>query len=249
MKAAVNGVLNVSVLDGWWCEGYDKEAGWAVGRGEEYPDPEYQDSVDSEALYNVLENEVVPSFYDRSEGDIPARWTKMMRESIRMALGYFTSHRMVAEYNNYYTEAAAAFSELLAHDGRKARKLVEQRHRFQTLWGEISVGPPVCDRDISSLHVGDRFRITSRVFLGKLKPDDVDVEVCYGPVNSENLITRSSAELMSLREDRADGSCIYEHDIECRATGRYGFTTRVTPHGSEWKNLLPGFLTWADGVR
>ena len=84
MKSALNGVLNVSILDGWWCEGYAEDRGWAIGHGEEHSDPGYQDTVDSRALYNVLENDVVPCFYDRKDGNPPVRWLKMMKESMKV---------------------------------------------------------------------------------------------------------------------------------------------------------------------
>ncbi|MBU4258273.1 MAG: alpha-glucan family phosphorylase, partial [Proteobacteria bacterium] len=88
MKAAINGVLNLSILDGWWCEGYSEEIerGWCIGSAEEYADPEYQDSVEAQALYNILENDVIPAFYERKNGACPARWLKMMKESIKMAM-------------------------------------------------------------------------------------------------------------------------------------------------------------------
>ncbi len=86
MKATINGALNVSILDGWWCEGYAEERGWRIGNGEEYEDRDYQDAVESQALYNVLENEVIPCFYNRKNGDIPGEWLKMMKASMKMAM-------------------------------------------------------------------------------------------------------------------------------------------------------------------
>ena len=89
MKAAANGVLNVSILDGWWCEGYAEERGWRIGSGEEYTDPAYQDAIESQSLYNALENDVIPCFYERKNGDTPDRWLKMMKESMKMAMQDF----------------------------------------------------------------------------------------------------------------------------------------------------------------
>jgi starch phosphorylase len=89
MKAAINGVLNVSILDGWWCEGYGQNTGWRIGNGEEYEDHAYQDAVESQALYNVLENEVIPCFYDRKNGDLPSRWLQKMKASMTMAMKMF----------------------------------------------------------------------------------------------------------------------------------------------------------------
>src|SRR5690606_19569031 len=97
-KAAANGALNVSILDGWWCEGYSDERGWRIGNGEEYSDWEYGDSVESQALYNLLEDDVIPCFYERKNGHIPMRWIRMMKESMKMAMRGFSSHRMVGDY-------------------------------------------------------------------------------------------------------------------------------------------------------
>jgi starch phosphorylase len=101
MKAAVNGVLNVSILDGWWCEGYSKERGWCIGSGEEYSDHSYQDIVESQALYNILENDVIPCFYERNGGNVPQRWLSMMKESMKMGMQNYCSLRMLSEYENF----------------------------------------------------------------------------------------------------------------------------------------------------
>ncbi|WP_459919177.1 alpha-glucan family phosphorylase, partial [Desulfocicer niacini] len=86
MKAAINGVLNLSILDGWWCEACSPERGWSIGNGEAYQDTAYQDATESQALYNVLENEVIPCFYEAPQGELPARWVKMMKASMKMAM-------------------------------------------------------------------------------------------------------------------------------------------------------------------
>ena len=248
MKAAVNGVINVSILDGWWDEGYSSECGWAIGHGEEYNDPAYQDTVESQALYNVLENEVIPCFYDRPSRDVPERWTRVMKASIKMALGYFTSDRMVREYNaRSYKPALEAYQQLVSAKADYAHKLVAQRARLQSLWSQIKIELPVADKEQSLMHVGDKFTVTSHVHLGDLRPEEVDVEVYFGTVNSQNQIAESHVEQMTLAEDHGKGDFTYKQCITCRSTGRYGFTTRVTPHGNEWKGIMPGFITWANG--
>jgi starch phosphorylase len=98
------------------------------------------------------------------------------------------------------------------------------------------------------LHVGDRFTVRSIVTLGELLPSEVDVEVYYGLVNSENKIVSSQVDRMEMVKDRGNGEFVYTREVECIKTGRYGFTARVTPHGPEWKNVIPGFIRWADGA-
>lgn len=249
MKSAVNGGLHMSVLDGWWVEGYSQDCGWSIGQGEEYDDPTYQDAVESQALYNILENEVIPTFYDRPSRDVPDRWIKMMKASIRMALGYFSSIRMVKEYTQLsYQPAMENCEKLSARNAEAGRKLVAQRHRLQGLWDRVQVSLPQTDLDLPVMHVGDRFTVTSTVHLDDLKPSEVDVQVYYGPVNSENQITESNVDPMTLDKDLGGGNYLYRQEIVCRSTGRYGFTARATPHGDEWKGTIPGFVTWADGA-
>ncbi len=248
MKAAANGVMHASVLDGWWDEGYSKDCGWAIGNGEEFEDSEYQASVESQALYNLLENEIIPAFYDRPSGDLPTNWIHMMKASIQMALSRFSSHRMVQEYQSMaYNDLFDVYTKLLDNNAAEGRQLVTQRERLNAMWRHVQIEQPWPDREISVLHVGDKFSVTTRVHLGQIQPDEVDVEVYYGPVDSQNKITASHIQTMSKVEDLGSGAYVYRQDITCESTGRYGFTTRITPHGAPWKNVIPGFLTWANG--
>ncbi len=113
MKAAINGGLHLSVLDGWWPEAYQKGAGWAIGDAADYADPIYQDMKESQALYNLLTNEVIPAFYNRDADGLPGQWLQMMKNSIRTSLGYFTSHRMVTEYHaRFYAQALREYKHV-----------------------------------------------------------------------------------------------------------------------------------------
>ncbi len=143
MKAAINGVLNVSVLDGWWCEGYREDRGWAIGNGEEYDDHEYQDMVDSYALYNLLENDVIPCFYDRKNGESPEKWTKMMKASMKMALEHYCTHRMVLEYDQkFYQPAIESYQTFTRNNAEKAKQMLAQKKRLMGLWKNIQVKEP-----------------------------------------------------------------------------------------------------------
>jgi starch phosphorylase len=115
-KAAVNGVLNLSILDGWWAEGYNAKNGWAIGRPEAYADPGQQDAEDAESLYSLLENEVVPLFYERDRDDVPRGWVAMMRESIRTVTPHFSTRRMLKEYAAMYLRAMQNGEPAIAED-------------------------------------------------------------------------------------------------------------------------------------
>lgn len=248
MKAAMNGVLNASILDGWWEEGYSQDCGWAIGTNDDYQDDDYQDMVDSQALYNLLENDIIPCFYDGPKDGTPVQWVQKMKESMKMAIGFFTSHRMVAEYNmKFYVPAMDNYKLLLDNGAAKGIELANMRKHLKATWPKISIGHPQVDKDVSMLHVGDKFTITAEVNLGDLTPDEVSVEVYHGNVSSDNLIAHSMSDVMSVAEKHDNNQYLYSYTVTCKASGRYGFTVKVVPVGDDWKHVMPGFITWPTG--
>ena len=245
MKAAINGALNFSILDGWWCEGYREEVGWGIGNGEEYEDHAYQDAVESQALYNILENEVVPCFYDRKSGDVPAYWVAKMKASMKMAMEKFCSLRMITDYaQKFYGPAANWYDRLLANGAEESKQLAAQEERVRSLWKGVQVGSPA--REIRGVQrVGDSFRVTTEVSLGELRPEEVDIEIFYGLYKSFSEVTSSRFVPMQVLEDRGDGRYLYGCKMACDAAGRFGFSVRATPHGDAWIKLAPGLITWA----
>jgi starch phosphorylase len=248
MKAAVNGSLNVSILDGWWCEGAAPDNGWNIGNGEEYHDWAYQDKVESQALYNLLENEVVPCFYKRDQDHFPADWVKMMKASIKTAFINFSSHRMAREYEQrFYLPALAGWRTLLKDNGAEAVSLAKRRARLMKHWHSIRVGKPVADADLSELRAGGTFGVTVAVQLGEISPDDVTVELYHGPLNAMNAIAEGHKIPMTIQESHLGGKYLFNCRVDCPTTGRYGFVPRVVPRGDSWLQFAPGLITWADG--
>lgn len=245
MKAAVNGVLNVSILDGWWCEGYADNRGWRIGNGEDFDDPGYQDTIESQALYNVLENDVIPTFYEKAEGDIPVRWVRMMKEAMKMVMRDFSALRMIENYQKrFYLPAAGRLGELLADGAREARELARQRERLVSCWGQIKVASP----ERAAAHpfrVGEEFQITAVVQLGDLQPEEVAVELYYGPFKSVDTLANSFTQRMEMTSRLDDGRYLYACSISCRTAGRYGFTVRVSPQADDWVKFTPGLISWA----
>ena len=243
MKAAINGVLNLSILDGWWCEGYSEKRGWCIGSGEEYSDHSYQDIVESQALYNILENDVIPCFYERNNGNIPQQWVSMMKESIKMAMQDYCSMRMVGEYEKrFYIPAAKSFNDLIANNAEKAANLAIRHKRFRDFWNNISISRPVRDSD-GPFRVGDSFRVTAEVFLGELRPDEVEVLLCYGHMKSMGSLGDARTEQMTVCKELGEGRYLYECTITCNDSGRYGFTARVEPRADDWIKVTPGLIT------
>ena len=245
MKAALNGVLNVSTLDGWWCEGYSEERGWRIGSEEEFSDHEYQDSVESQALYNVLENDVIPCFYDRRNGDAPLQWLAMMKASMKMAMQSFCSQRMVREYEKrFYQPMANRMKTLFADGAVEAKALALQYQRLRSLWKTIRIELPVKDSP-GPFRVGDTFNVTSVVHFGEIRPEEVVVQIYYGPVKGMDAMPTGQKEVMSVQQDLGNGKFLYTCTVTCRHAGRYGFTARMVPLGDDRLRFTPGFITWA----
>jgi starch phosphorylase len=248
MKAAINGVLNVSILDGWWDEAYSENAGWRIGNGEDYTDYKYQDSVESRALYNVLENNVIPCFYERKKGSFPVRWVKMMKESMKIAIRDFSSIRMVSEYNKrFYIPARKRLTSLLENDAEEARNLAVQRKRLSANWDSIRIESPVREKD-GPFRAGEAVRVNTIVHLGKLSPEEVEVQLFYGKLKIIDRLSESHTKKMTIQEDRGDRgdrNYLYTCTIICNTSGRYGFTARVTASGDDRIKFTPGLITWA----
>ncbi|MFO7709758.1 MAG: alpha-glucan family phosphorylase [Desulfobacterales bacterium] len=245
MKAAINGAVNFSILDGWWCEGYRDTTGWSIGNGEEYEDHAFQDAVESQALYNILENEVVPCFYDRKNGDLPGCWLIKMKASMKMAMEKFCSLRMVMEYSEkLYTPAARWHARLTAEGGAEAARLADRMARLRTHWKGVTIDPPT--REVHGpQRVGDSFEVSVEVRLGELQPEEVDVELYYGHYRSFSELTDSRVIPMQVLEERSDGFFRYGCTLVCETAGRFGFSARVTPRGDNWIKFFPGLITWA----
>jgi len=245
MKAAINGALNISILDGWWCEGFSEERGWRIGNGEEYFDNEYQDNVESQALYNLLTDDVIPCFYDRKNGDSPQKWLYKMKESMKMAMKNFCSHVMVSNYNNmFYNPSAKRLQDLLSDNAAEAKALAMQRDRLRALWKFIKLETPV-RKQTGPFRAGDTFNVSAEVYLGELKPEELEIQLYFGRMKSVDSVTDGKAETMKVHEHLGDGRYLYECDIICDNSGRFGFTARAIPKGDDWIKYTPEFLTWA----
>lgn len=247
MKAAVNGVINCSILDGWWAEAYNGENGWAIEGNDYYTEDEDRDNYESQELFNLLENEIIPCFYERQGGDLPSRWIARMKESIITGLGDFSSTRMVEDYDRmFYRPACEAYQQLTRDDAAYAKMLVAVKQRLVANFdqGHMNIEQPWVDRPLIDMHVGDMFKVTTRVSLGDLKPEEVEVEAYYGTVNAHNEILDSSATKMTMAQDLGNGNFEYSCEVTCTFAGRFGLTGRIKACGVEWDNSIPGFICW-----
>ena len=247
MKATANAVLNLSILDGWWDEAYQPEVGWAIGRGETYDDREYQDQVEAEALYDLLERDVVPLFYDRGVNGLPRRWIARMKDSIGNLCYFFNTHRMVQEYTErFYLPGAERYERITADDMVRAKALAAWKTRVQENWPQVRV-EGVEAEPFTELQVGDKFQARARVYLGALTPDDLRVELYLGRVDPAGDLVGAEATPMKPIEEGKAGSYLFEtSEVVCSASGRHGYTVRVLPnHPDLAKSFLPGLIAWA----
>jgi starch phosphorylase len=248
MKAAANGVLSLSVLDGWWDEAYEPGVGWAIGRGEAYDDPEYQDQVESEALYNLLERDVVPTFYDQGADGLPRRWIELVKSSIGTLCHFFNTHRMVQQYTErFYLPAATRAQQLAAEGMQRARALAAWKARVERNWAQVRIQAvhAAWDREVQ---VGDKLGIQVSVQLGELAPEDVTIEVYMGRVDVNGEIVDAEATALTSSGKDEEGNHLFEAKaIPCEKSGLHGYTVRVLPHHPDLVTpLLPGLIVWAE---
>ncbi len=253
MKAAANGVLNLSTLDGWWDEAWlmaqsaNDPIGWAVGRGESYPSIDEQDSVEALALYDVLEREVVPMFYERGSDGLPRRWINSMKASISSLCHFFNTHRMVREYTElFYHPAASATNRLLQNGARQARDIAAWKLKVFAGWKDVNIVRIETD-SLSAVKSGDSVTISAWIKLGNLSPADVQAELLFGRVDAKNEINNPVVSIIESTTEIRDGAVKYQvAAVPCCYSGLHGFTIRIRP----WHPDLPGasqppLILWA----
>jgi starch phosphorylase len=244
MKAALNGALNCSILDGWWDECYNGTNGWAIGTTDVASDLDYQDRVDASALYDLLEREISVRFYDRSEGPIPRRWTERVKNSIQTTGAFVSADRMVRDYVTELYEPAAAQSEAMRAEGyERARALAQWKSRVRTAWAGVKILD--AEGDLTAADVGNQRDVTAVVSLGELDTSDVVVQLAHGPVGSNGELL--DPQIVAMETDSFDsGVANYRGTFATEKAGLYGFAVRVLPAHEDLPNPVDvGLITWA----
>ena len=244
MKAAANGALNLSTLDGWWCEGYDGQNGWAIGRGEEYTDLEYQDEVESRALYDLLEKQIVPLFYQRGADDLPREWIRRMKRAMSTSAGQFSTHRMVREYfEKFYSQAGDRYLEINKDSYAGAKAMWDWKMTLYQRWAQIRVEEVSAERN-DGLTVGGELKIKARVHLGPMDPAWVDVQAYTGNLTDQGAVELGRALPLKYSKHN-NGIHEYEGSIPCDLSGRFGYEVRVIPKNPHLISpFVPGLITW-----
>jgi starch phosphorylase len=247
MKVCINGGLNLSILDGWWCEGYVGDNGWAIGAGEEYTESDrtYQDDIESRTIYDLLEQEIVPLYYNRSQDGLPRGWINYMKNSIKSCCPVFNTNRMVEEYARIsYVPSANRFARLFSENLKAAAELSQWRRKLAKEWGQLKVDQIDADGK-DAMRVGAEFEVQARIQLGGLSPDDVEVQLFHGMIDNAGEIPKPSTIVMSADGDAGTAGWKFKGKIRCQTSGHYGYTVRVLPkHPNLGNPFEPGLICW-----
>ncbi|MBX3087537.1 MAG: alpha-glucan family phosphorylase [Cryobacterium sp.] len=239
MKAALNGALNMSILDGWWAEYFDGENGWAIPSADSAGDSSERDSLESAALYDLIENQVAPRFYDRDGEGVPNRWIETVRHSLGYLSGQLSADRMVREYTQQcYLPASERSATLIANSGNKAKALSDWKSRVRTKWSAIAIRGIESGGVAVIPEVGEELTIRVEVDLAGLGPGDVSVEVIHGRAVKEDEIldpefTVLTVEPASPAEGSTGSLYLFSGVVPLSNAGSFGYTIRILPSHPE----------------
>jgi len=246
MKVTPNGVINMSVLDGWWPEAYDGTNGWVIGDRRMYSNQDYQDFMESQSFYNLLEKEIIPMFYDRGSDGLPRRWIATMKASMRTCCPVFNTNRMVREYTErFYLPAAQRWHKFAGDEYQITREVAAWRHKVRQRWEEVrieSIDAQIPEEAI----VGNELPVTAQIRLGSIQADEVSVELYYGPIDARGMITTGkSTPLTCEGHNGSDETYRYVGAIPCEYSGKYGYALRIVPHHPEMASRYNvGLVHW-----
>ncbi|MFA5018010.1 MAG: alpha-glucan family phosphorylase, partial [Methylobacter sp.] len=222
MKVLVNGGLNLSELDGWWAEAYSPEVGWALGDGQEHDHDPAWDAIEANALYDLLEHEVIPEFYTVDERGIPTGWVARMRESMAQLTPRFSGNRTVREYTEqHYLPAATAYRLRIANKGAIGRQIIEWQRSLELKWAALRFGEVKVETD------GEQHRFEVQVYLDDLNPESVRVELYADGVDG-NAPERVDMKRVRQSADASDGS-LYSVTVAATRPAT-DYTARIIPH-------------------
>lgn len=245
MKAALNGALNASILDGWWDESFNGDNGWAISSASTVEDDERRDEIEANSMFELLERQIVPMFYERWEGPVPRRWVRRVKANFTSLGPQVTAARMVRDYVERLYEPTAAHADRLKADGfTRARALAQWKRRVVTAWDGVKV--LAVDTDAAVVDLGTERSVEATVSLGELDGPDIEVQLVQGPVGQHDEIEDPVVLPMEPLGPPAGGAQLYRAAFTCARAGRYGFTVRVVPSHPDLVNPVElGRITWA----
>ncbi len=248
MKAALNGGLNLSIRDGWWDEWYDGDNGWAIPSAEGSADPDHRDDVEAAALYDLIENEVAPKFYERDASGVPVQWVEMVRHTLRSLGPKVLARRMVRDYVvELYVPAAESSRD---RDAEAAHEYAAWKRRVREAWPAVRVEHVEASGVGDQPEIGARMHVAVYVSLGStgaLTPADVEVQLVHGKVDRTDELTDTRTVPLTLVESYEAGRHRYQGDVVLDRSGAFGYSVRVLPsHPMMAAPAEVGVVAWPD---
>ncbi len=229
-KAVMNGVVNFSVLDGWWAEGYNPKAGWALPEEKTYESDEYQNALDSEMIYDIFENEIIPTYNFKDENDIRVKWVEKIKHTIALIAPHFTMKRQLDDYySKFYNDMFKRFTDLNKENALLAKQYADWKIQIKSLWNAIELlEVKIPDVENTNIELNDIFTAKVSLLLGEISPEHIGVEMIIADkennqINDYTLI--APFELISFSNKRAD----YEIKIKTTRAGVHNFAFRIYP--------------------
>lgn len=234
-KAAMNGVMHFSVLDGWWVEGYQPEAGWALPMERTYENQEFQNELDSELIYNIIEDEIVPAFYTKDKGDYSSTWVRYIKNTIAKVAANFTTNRMLTDYEEkYYQPMSRRYKRLVDNHYAQAIEIAEWKRKIGREWSSVEMKRVMLpDRTKQIIALGKSYSGKVLLDLGALTPEDVGVELVVTQQTDGKVRIRSTHDFTPV--SFVGGQALYELDITADDPGMFMLGLRIYPKNS----LLP----------
>jgi glycogen phosphorylase len=229
MKAALNGGLNLSILDGWWDEWYDGSNGWAIPSADGVEDPHHRDDLESAALYDLIEKDVAPRFYDRGEDGVPARWIEMVRHTLKSLAPKVLATRMVSDYVRLLYTPAAITGRSLNSDYKGASQLAAWKKGVRSGWPDVRVEHVESHGVGDNPEVGSILTVRAFVALGPLTPDDVEVEVVHGMIDGDDDLVDAKSTPLTLADTYDGGRYRFDGEVQLKRGGTFGYTVRIIP--------------------
>ena len=229
-KASVNGVINFSVLDGWWAEGYTQNNGWTIGSNQEYDSYEAQDQADSQSLYKTLEEKIIPTFYERDKNNMPTKWIELMKNSIITTGGKYSTSRMLVDYTNNYYMPLCKLTKKYYSDIDNVATFNSWKKDLYTNWKDVKIVQTEEDLDNITIDAGNKIEVACEVTLPNIDVDNVTVQVYYGKILENGIVEDINIIPMELTEENPEErKYYYTAKLELTSGGNYGYTFRVMP--------------------
>lgn len=247
-KVCINGIINFSILDGWWCEGYNGKNGWIVGDDVFYTNEYTQDNADSESIYDKLENQIVPLYYQKNSKGVSEKWVDIMKESIISVVPEYSTQRMVQQYTiKLYSPLMVKNSKMKSDGFRNAIAFSDWKKHIRQNWSGISLHT---DRSNSELRTfesssGGTLNLKVYVNLGGIDPSSVKVQVYYGETGKDGTIINAKIKEMQILEQESEFSWHYSAEITLTDGGEYSYTFRIIPNHADLVNPFDmGLVKW-----